>query len=192
MINWHTNTHIHTHISTLVTWRLVSPWWCRPSLPSVVGEQPQWQRSSTNDSTLIKSASNTYNCTVLLPWRWGDKTVGIYLIFVGCARSLATHANLCQSEPVWIGRTIYHNGFLGWTPTTPPCPPSCPCAATSESVKVDWSVWNLSTPQHADFYCCSWYLFHWSVSETDQHHFHVPALHIKILVFEWYQWHLYY
>lgn len=99
-----THTELHPHHNPIS----VPHWWCRLSFPAVICDKLEWQRSSTNDGALIKSASYTYFCTmVTMVTRGGD---GWDLPRLApCARSLRAHANQCQSMPVWIGRPIYHN-----------------------------------------------------------------------------------
>lgn len=103
------HTHAHTELYPHHNPISFPHWWCRLSVLAVIGEQREWQRSSTNDGSLIKSASNTYYCTILLPWRQEEGMAESYHSFAPCAWPLKAHANQCQSMPVWIGRAIYHN-----------------------------------------------------------------------------------
>lgn len=83
--------------------------WCHRSFPAVIKEQHEWQRSSSSDGSLIKSASSTYYCVALLPWRQKQEAAELYLCVAPRSRPLEPHANQCQSTAVWIVGAVCHN-----------------------------------------------------------------------------------
>lgn len=110
----HTRTHTVTELSSLSTWAFISPTPIMPRLfPSChPWAAAEWQRSSTNEGSLIKVPATP----IIVPacYRGNQQRRGtvIYLCFVSWTWSLKTHANQCQSMPVWIGRVIFHNRGL--------------------------------------------------------------------------------
>lgn len=75
---------------------------CCLSFLAVITEQPEWQRSSTNDGSFIKSASNTYYCTMQLPWRQeeGDspRSTSALPLVLGHSWPMPISASQCHFE----------------------------------------------------------------------------------------------
>lgn len=106
----HTHTHSFIAHSSLLSWAFISP---TPIMSSLFpGCHPwaaaEWQRSSTNEGSLIKSASNTYYCPVPLPWKpavAGDRDLPrfclLYLVTQEPCQSVPVNASLKWQGHIW-------------------------------------------------------------------------------------------
>lgn len=102
----HTLTHTVIAHSSLSSWAFISPTpIMSPLFPSChPWAAAEWQRSSTNEGSLIKSASKTYYCPLLLPWQPVEegepRSTSVLSPELGHSRLMPISASQCWFELV--------------------------------------------------------------------------------------------